>query len=158
MQPSARLHQLRQGADAILVDNAEWLDRLDYIPFLRDVGKHFSVNRMLTMESVKLRLDREQPLSFLEVNYSIMQAYDFVELYKRYGCKLQSCGSDQWGNVVSGIDLGRRMESAQLFGLTTPLITTASGAKMGKTAAGAVWLNAWWQTAGLRICTPGARR
>jgi tyrosyl-tRNA synthetase len=106
------------------------------------VGRHFSVNRMLTMESVKLRLDREQPLSFLEFNYSIMQAYDFVELYKRYGCRLQSSGSDQWGNVVSGIELGRRMEQAQLFGLTTPLITTASGAKMGKTAAGAVWLNA----------------
>ena len=129
-------------SDAILVDNAEWLDKLDYIPFLRDVGRHFSVNRMLTMESVKLRLDREQPLSFLEFNYSIMQAYDFVELYKRYGCRLQSSGSDQWGNVVSGIELGRRMEQAQLFGLTTPLITTASGAKMGKTAAGAVWLNA----------------
>ena len=138
-------HLLKFGdgpSDAILVDNAEWLDKLDYIPFLRDVGKHFSVNRMLTMESVKLRLDREQQLSFLEFNYSIMQAYDFVELYKRYGCKLQSSGSDQWGNVVSGIELGRRMESTQLFGLTTPLITTASGAKMGKTAAGAVWLNA----------------
>ncbi len=138
-------HLLKFGdgpSDAILVDNAEWLDKLDYIPFLRDVGRHFSVNRMLTMESVKLRLDREQPLSFLEFNYSIMQAYDFVELYKRYGCKLQSSGSDQWGNVVSGIELGRRMEQAQLFGLTTPLITTASGAKMGKTAAGAVWLNA----------------
>jgi tyrosyl-tRNA synthetase len=138
-------HLLKFGdglSDAVLVDNAEWLDRLDYIPFLRDVGRHFSVNRMLSMESVKLRLDREQPLSFLEFNYSIMQAYDFVELYKRYGCKLQSSGSDQWGNVVSGIELGRRMESAQLFGLTTPLITTSSGAKMGKTAAGAVWLNA----------------
>ena len=138
-------HLLQFGdgpSDAILVDNAEWLDKLDYIPFLRDVGRHFSVNRMLTMESVKLRLDREQPLSFLEFNYSIMQAYDFVELYKRYGCRLQSSGSDQWGNVVSGIELGRRMEQAQLFGLTTPLITTASGAKMGKTAAGAVWLNA----------------
>jgi len=138
-------HLLKFGdgpSDAILVDNAEWLDRLEYIPFLREVGRHFSVNRMLTMESVKLRLDREQPLSFLEFNYSIMQAYDFVELYKRYGCRLQSSGSDQWGNVVSGIELGRRMEQAQLFGLTTPLITTASGAKMGKTAAGAVWLNA----------------
>ena len=138
-------HLLKFGdgpCDAILVDNAEWLDKLDYIPFLRDVGRHFSVNRMLTMESVKLRLDREQPLSFLEFNYSIMQAYDFVELYKRYGCKLQSSGSDQWGNVVSGIELGRRMQSVQLYGLTTPLITTASGAKMGKTAAGAVWLNA----------------
>ena len=127
--------------DALLVDNAEWLDKLDYIPFLRDVGRHFSVNRMLTMDSVKLRLDREQPLSFLEFNYSIMQAYDFVELNKRYGCKLQSSGSDQWGNVVSGIELGRRMAQVQLFGLTTPLLTTASGAKMGKTAAGAVWLN-----------------
>src|SRR6202012_1100846 len=125
-----------------MVDNAEWLDRLEYIPFLREVGKHFSVNRMLTMESVKLRLDREQPLSFLEFNYSLMQSYDFVELNKRCGCRLQSSGSDQWGNVVSGIDLGRRMENVQLFGLTTPLITTASGAKMGKTAAGAVWLNA----------------
>jgi tyrosyl-tRNA synthetase len=138
-------HLLKFGdgpSDAVLVDNAEWLDKLDYIPFLRDVGRHFSVNRMLSMESVKLRLDREQPLSFLEFNYSIMQAYDFVELYKRYGCRLQSSGSDQWGNVVSGIELGRRMESAQLFGLTTPLITTSSGAKMGKTAAGAVWLNA----------------
>src|ERR1700742_5013936 len=138
-------HLLKFGdgpSDAIMVDNAEWLDRLEWIPFLRDVGRHFSVNRMLTMESVKLRLDREQPLSFLEFNYSIMQAYDFVELYKRYGCRLQSSGSDQWGNVVSGIDLGRRMENVQLFGLTTPLITTASGAKMGKTAAGAVWLSA----------------
>jgi tyrosyl-tRNA synthetase len=128
-------------SDAILVDNAEWLDRLEWIPFLRDVGRHFSVNRMLNMESVKLRLEREQPLSFLEFNYSIMQAYDFVELYKRYGCRLQSSGSDQWGNVVSGIDLGHRLANVQLYGLTTPLITTASGAKMGKTAAGAVWLN-----------------
>jgi tyrosyl-tRNA synthetase len=138
-------HLLKFGdgpSDAIMVDNAEWLDKLEYIPFLREVGKHFSVNRMLTMDSVKLRLDREQPLSFLEFNYSLMQAYDFVELYKRYGCRLQSSGSDQWGNVVSGIDLGRRMENVQLMGLTTPLITTASGAKMGKTAAGAVWLNA----------------
>src|SRR6185437_12051874 len=137
-------HLLKFGdgpSDAIMVDNAEWLDQLDYIPFLREVGRHFSVNRMLTMDSVKLRLDREQPLSFLEFNYSIMQAYDFVELHKRYGCRLQSSGSDQWGNVVSGIELGRRMENVQLFGLTTPLITTASGAKMGKTAAGAVWLN-----------------
>ncbi len=137
-------HLLKFGdgpSDAIMVDNADWLDELDYIPFLRDVGRHFSVNRMLTMDSVKIRLDREQPLSFLEFNYSIMQAYDFVELYKRYGCRLQSCGSDQWGNVVSGIDLGRRMESVQLFGLSTPLITTASGAKMGKSVSGAVWLN-----------------
>jgi tyrosyl-tRNA synthetase len=137
-------HLLKFGdgpTDAIMVDNAEWLDKLEYIPFLREVGKHFSVNRMLTMDSVRLRLEREQPMSFLEFNYSIMQAYDFVELNKRYGCRLQSSGSDQWGNVVSGIDLGRRMDGLQLFGLTTPLITTASGAKMGKTAAGAVWLN-----------------
>jgi tyrosyl-tRNA synthetase len=129
-------------SDAIMIDNAEWLDRLEYIPFLREVGRHFSVNRMLTMDSVKIRLEREQALSFLEFNYMVTQAYDFVELYRRYGCRLQSCGSDQWGNVVSGIDLGRRMESVQLFGLSTPLITTSSGAKMGKTAAGAVWLNA----------------
>jgi tyrosyl-tRNA synthetase len=137
-------HLLKFGdgpSDAIMVDNADWLDKLEYIPFLRDVGRHFSVNRMLTMDSVRLRLEREQPMSFLEFNYSLMQAYDFVELNKRYGCKLQSSGSDQWGNVVSGIELGRRMESVQLFGLTTPLITTSSGAKMGKTAAGAVWLN-----------------
>jgi tyrosyl-tRNA synthetase len=137
-------HLLKFGdgpSDAIMVDNAEWLDRLEYIPFLREVGRHFSVNRMLTMDSVKLRLEREQPMSFLEFNYSIMQAYDFVELNKRYGCRLQSSGSDQWGNVVSGLELGRRMGTPQLFGLTTPLITTASGAKMGKTAAGAVWLN-----------------
>jgi tyrosyl-tRNA synthetase len=125
-----------------MIDNAEWLDRLEYIRFLRDIGRHFSVNRMLTMDSVKLRLEREQPMSFLEFNYMVMQAYDFVELYRRYGCRLQSAGSDQWGNIVSGIDLGRRVENVQLFGLTTPLITTASGAKMGKTAAGAVWLNA----------------
>ena len=137
-------HLLKFGdgpSDAIMVDNAEWLDQLDYIPFLREVGRHFSVNRMLTMESVKIRLDREQPLSFLEFNYMVCQAYDFVELHKRYGCRLQSCGSDQWGNVVSGIDLGRRMESVQLFGLSTPLITTSSGAKMGKSVSGAVWLN-----------------
>jgi len=138
-------HLLKFGdgpSDAIMVDNAEWLDRWEYIPFLREVGRHFSVNRMLTMDSVKLRLERDQPLSFLEFNYSIMQAYDFVELNKRYGCKLQSSGSDQWGNIVSGIELGRRMAGLQLFGLTTPLITTSSGAKMGKTATGAVWLNA----------------
>ncbi len=131
-------HLLKFGSgqsDAIMVDNAEWLDKLEYIPFLREVGKHFSVNRMLTMESVKLRLDREQPMSFLEFNYSIMQAYDYVELYKRYGCRLQSSGSDQWGNVVSGIDLGRRMQGVQLFALSTPLITTASGAKMGKSVS-----------------------
>ena len=138
-------HLLKFGdgaSDAIMVDNALWLDRLEYVSFLRDYGRHFSVNRMLTMDSVKIRLEREQPLSFLEFNYSIMQAYDFVELYRRYGCRLQSSGSDQWGNVISGIDLGRRVESMQLFGLTTPLITTSSGAKMGKSVSGAVWLNA----------------
>ncbi|MHA1544610.1 MAG: tyrosine--tRNA ligase [Alphaproteobacteria bacterium] len=127
---------------AILVDNADWLDALDYIPFLREVGKHFTVNKMLTMESVKMRLDREQPLTFLEFNYMILQAYDFVELYKRFGCKVQLGGSDQWGNIVNGIDLGRRMENAELFGLTSPLITTSDGEKMGKTAKGAVWLTA----------------
>lgn len=126
--------------DAIMVDNAEWLDQLAYIPFLRDVGRHFSVNRMLTMDSVKLRLDRDQPLSFLEFNYMILQAYDFGELNKRYGCLAQLGGSDQWGNIVSGIDLGRRMNGLSLYGLTMPLITTASGAKMGKTAKGAIWL------------------
>ena len=137
-------HLLKFGngpSDAIMVDNADWLDKLEYIPFLREIGRHFSVNRMLTMESVKIRLEREQPLSFLEFNYMVSQAYDFVELYRRYGCRLQSCGSDQWGNVVSGIDLGRRVENVQLFGLSTPLITTSSGAKMGKSVAGAVWLN-----------------
>lgn len=142
-------HLLKFGdgpSDAIMVDNAEWLDKLEYIPFLREVGRHFSVNRMLTMESVKIRLEREQALSFLEFNYMVCQAFDYVELYKRYGCRLQSCGSDQWGNVVSGIDLGRRMESVQLFGLSTPLITTSSGAKMGKSVAGAVWLNADMRT------------
>jgi len=128
--------------DAVMVDNAEWLDELKYIPFLRDVGRHFSVNRMLTMDSVRLRLERDQPLSFLEFNYMILQSYDFVELYKRHGCTLQCGGSDQWGNIVSGTDLGRRLAEAELFGLTSPLLTTASGAKMGKTAAGAVWLNA----------------
>ena len=127
--------------DAIMVDNAEWLDKLEYIDFLRDIGRHFSINRMLTMDSVKLRLDRDQPLSFLEFNYMILQAYDFVELFRRYGCRLQGGGSDQWGNIVSGIDLGRRLADAELFGVTSPLITTSSGAKMGKTAAGAVWLN-----------------
>ena len=129
-------------SDAIMVDNAEWLDRLEYVPFLRDIGRHMSVNRMLTMDSVKLRLERDQPLSFLEFNYMILQAYDFVELYRRYGCRLQAGGSDQWGNIVAGIDLGRRLEDAGLFGVTSPLITTSSGAKMGKTASGAVWLNA----------------
>ncbi len=128
--------------DAIEADNADWLDGLEYVPFLRDVGRHFSINRMLTMDSVRLRLDREQPLTFLEFNYMVLQAYDFVELFRRYGCQLQLGGSDQWGNIVSGIDLGRRIEGAELYALTSPLITTASGAKMGKTADGAVWLNA----------------
>ncbi|GAM99585.1 tyrosyl-tRNA synthetase [alpha proteobacterium U9-1i] len=129
-------------SDAILVDNSEWLLKLNYIDFLRDVGRHMSVNRMLTMDSVKLRLEREQPMSFIEFNYMVLQAYDFVELHRRYGCRLQMGGSDQWGNIVNGVDLGRRMDGAELFGLTQPLITTASGAKMGKTAQGAVWLNA----------------
>ena len=130
------------GGNAVMANNADWLNTLNYIDFLRDVGRHFSINRMLSFDSVKLRLDRQQELSFLEFNYMILQAYDFVELYRRYGCVLQMGGSDQWGNVVSGIDLGRRLENAQLFALTAPLITTSSGAKMGKTAAGAVWLNA----------------
>jgi len=130
------------GGNAIMSNNAEWLNTLNYIDFLRDVGRHFSVNRMLSFDSVKLRLERQQELSFLEFNYMILQAYDFVELYKRTGCVLQMGGSDQWGNIVNGIDLGRRMHNAQLFALTAPLITTSSGAKMGKTAAGAVWLNA----------------
>ena len=125
-----------------MVNNADWLNTLNYIDFLRDVGRHFSVNRMLSFDSVKLRLERQQELSFLEFNYMILQAYDFVELHKRTGCVLQMGGSDQWGNIVNGIDLGRRMLNAQLFALTSPLITTSSGAKMGKTAAGAVWLNA----------------
>jgi tyrosyl-tRNA synthetase len=127
---------------ALLVDNAAWLDELRYIPFLRDFGTHFTINRMLTFDSVKLRLDREQPLTLLEFNYMVMQAYDFLELARRQGCRLQMGGSDQWGNIVNGVELGRRIEGLQLFGLTTPLITTASGAKMGKTAAGAVWLDA----------------
>ncbi|HEY8247606.1 MAG TPA: tyrosine--tRNA ligase [Hyphomicrobium sp.] len=127
--------------DAVMVDNAEWLSRLNYIAFLRDVGRHFSVNRMLTMDSAKMRLDREQELSFIEFNYMLLQAYDFVELARRYECKLQMGGSDQWGNIVTGIDLGRRMGTPQLYALTCPLLTTASGAKMGKTAAGAIWLN-----------------
>ena len=130
------------GGAAVMANNADWLNSLNYIDFLRDVGRHFSVNRMLSFDSVKLRLDRQQELSFLEFNYMILQAYDFVELYKRERCVLQMGGSDQWGNIVSGIDLGRRMMNAQLFALTAPLITTSSGAKMGKTAAGAVWLNA----------------
>ncbi len=127
---------------ALLVDNADWLDALDYVPFLRDIGPHFTINRMLTFDSVKLRLDREQPLTFLEFNYMILQAYDFLELSRRAGCRLQLGGSDQWGNIVNGIDLARRVSGAELFGVTTPLVTTADGAKMGKTAAGAVWLNA----------------
>jgi tyrosyl-tRNA synthetase len=130
------------GGNAVMSNNADWLNKLNYIDFLRDVGRHFSVNRMLSFDSVKLRLDRQQELSFLEFNYMVLQAYDFVELNKRYGCILQMGGSDQWGNIVNGIDLGRRMLNAQLFALTAPLITTSSGAKMGKTAAGAVWLNA----------------
>jgi tyrosyl-tRNA synthetase len=128
--------------DAIMANNADWLGSLNYIDFLRDVGRHFSINRMLSFDSVKLRLERQQELSFLEFNYMILQAYDFLELYKRHGCVLQMGGSDQWGNIINGIDLGRRAASAQLFALTSPLITTSSGAKMGKTAAGAVWLNA----------------
>jgi tyrosyl-tRNA synthetase len=132
---------------AMLVDNAEWLDRLAYIPFLRDFGTHFTINRMLTFDSVQLRLEREQPLTLLEFNYMVMQAYDFLELSRRYGLRLQMGGSDQWGNIVNGVELGRRIDATHLFGLTTPLITTAAGQKMGKTAAGAVWLDA-------ERCTP----
>ena len=128
--------------DAIMVDNAEWLDKLEYIPFLREIGQHFSINRMLSFDSVKLRLDREQSLSFLEFNYMILQGYDFLELARRRACRLQMGGSDQWGNIVNGIELTRRVAGEQVFGLTTPLITTADGGKMGKTAKGAVWLNA----------------
>src|SRR5213078_4726245 len=127
---------------AVMADNAEWLTKLNWIEMLRDVGRHFSVNRMLTMDSVKLRLEREQEMSFIEFNYMVCQAYDFVELSRRAGCRLQMGGSDQWGNIVNGVDLGRRMGTPQLYALTTPLLTTASGAKMGKTAQGAVWLNA----------------
>ena len=126
---------------AIMANNDDWLGGLQYIAFLRDVGRHFTINRMLTMDSVRTRLEREQPLTFLEFNYMIMQGYDFVELFKRHTCTLQMGGSDQWGNIVQGVELGRRMHEAQLFGLTSPLITTSSGAKMGKTASGAVWLN-----------------
>jgi tyrosyl-tRNA synthetase len=140
------------GGNAVMANNADWLNTLNYIDFLRDVGRHFSINRMLAFDSVKLRLERQQELSFLEFNYMILQAYDFVELHRRYGCILQMGGSDQWGNIVNGIDLGRRLHNAQLFALTSPLITTSSGAKMGKTAAGAVWLdprmtsqNDFWQ-------------
>jgi tyrosyl-tRNA synthetase len=130
------------GNAALMANNADWLDALAYIPFLRDVGRHFTINKMLTFDSVKLRLDREQPLTFLEFNYMILQAYDFAELHKRNGCILQMGGSDQWGNIVNGIDLGRRLLNADLFALTTPLLTTASGQKMGKSESGAVWLNA----------------
>jgi tyrosyl-tRNA synthetase len=129
-------------ADAILVDNADWLDALDYIPFLREIGPHFTINRMLTFDSVRLRLEREQPLTFLEFNYMILQAYDFLELSRRAKCRLQLGGSDQWGNIVNGIELARRVDGSQLYGLTAPLITTADGGKMGKTEKGAVWLNA----------------
>jgi tyrosyl-tRNA synthetase len=128
--------------DAVMTNNALWLDTLSYIPFLRDFGQHFSVNRMLSQDSVKLRLDREQPLSFLEFNYMVLQAYDFAELNRRHRCTVQMGGSDQWGNIVTGVELGRRVDGSALFGVTSPLITTAAGAKMGKTAAGAVWLNA----------------
>jgi tyrosyl-tRNA synthetase len=124
-----------------MVDNADWLDNLNYMSFLRDYGRHFSVNRMLGFDSVKLRLDREQPLSFIEFNYMVLQAYDFLELSRRHDCRLQMGGSDQWGNIVNGVELGRRADDRELFGLTTPLITTSSGTKMGKTASGAVWLN-----------------
>ena len=127
---------------AIMANNADWLDRLTYIPFLREVGRHFTINRMLTFDSVKLRLDREQPLTFLEFNYMILQAYDFVELYKRHGCVLQMGGSDQWGNIINGVELGRRMLDAELFALTTPLLLTSAGTKMGKTESGSMWLNA----------------
>ena len=131
-----------RATDAVMVNNADWLDELRYIPLLRDIGRHFSVNRMLTQDSVRLRLERDQPLSFLEFNYMILQSYDFLELARRLGCELQMGGSDQWGNIVAGIELGRRVDSRTLFGLTTPLVTTASGAKMGKSLGGAVWLNA----------------
>ncbi len=127
--------------EAVMIDNAEWLDGLHYIPFLREVGRHFSINRMLTLDAVKQRLDREQSLSFLEFNYMILQAYDFVELYKRVGCRAQFGGSEQWSNIVAGIDIARRMEGVELYGLTSPLVTTADGAKMGKTVDGAVWLH-----------------
>src|SRR4051812_7443664 len=128
-------------SDALMINNADWLDTLEYIPFLREVGRHFTINRMLTFESVKLRLDREQPMTFLEFNYMILQAYDFLELSRRAGCRAQMGGSDQWGNIVNGIELGRRIDGTELYGITTPLITTADGAKMGKTAQGAVWLS-----------------
>jgi tyrosyl-tRNA synthetase len=129
-------------SDALMVNNAEWLDRLSYIPFLRDVGPHFTINRMLTFDSVRLRLEREQPLTFLEFNYMLLQAYDFLELHRRFACRLQMGGQDQWGNIVNGIELVRRLSNESVYGLTCPLITTASGTKMGKTAKGAVWLAA----------------
>ncbi|SDR09026.1 tyrosine--tRNA ligase [Pseudovibrio sp. Tun.PSC04-5.I4] len=128
--------------DALMMDNSDWLMKLNYLDFLRDVGRHFSVNQMIQRDSVKLRLEREQHLSFLEFNYMLLQGYDFVEIYNRTGCRLQMGGSDQWGNILSGVDLGRRMTESNFFALTTPLLTTASGTKMGKTAAGAIWLNA----------------
>ncbi len=138
----SRFVQFGDGpSDAVMVNNADWLDGINYIEFLRDYGRHFSVNRMLSFDSVKLRLDREQPLSFLEFNYMILQAYDFVELARRHDCNMQMGGSDQWGNIINGVELGRRAADMELFGLTCPLLTTASGAKMGKTASGAVWLN-----------------
>ncbi|NNG05711.1 MAG: tyrosine--tRNA ligase, partial [Inquilinus sp.] len=127
---------------ALMANNADWLDALDYVGFLRDIGPHFTINRMLTFDSVKVRLEREHPLTFLEFNYMILQAYDFMELNRRLGCRLQMGGSDQWGNIVNGVELARRVDGKELYGLTTPLITTASGVKMGKTAAGAVWLRA----------------
>ena len=142
-QVFAKFLRFGSGAkDALMIDNAEWLTKLNYLDMLREIGRHFSVNRMLAMDSVKLRLEREHELTFIEFNYMVLQAYDYVELARRYGCNLQMGGSDQWGNIVNGIDLGRRMGTHQLFALTTPLITLASGAKMGKTASGAVWLNA----------------
>lgn len=141
-QVFARYLSYGDGAtDAIMLNNAEWLDSLNYLDFLRDIGRHFSVNRMLSFESVKSRLDREQSLSFLEFNYMILQAYDFLEIHRRYGCLLQMGGSDQWGNIVNGIDLTRRVIDKEIFGLTTPLLTTSDGRKMGKSASGAVWLN-----------------
>jgi len=141
-QVFSKLLTFGEGArDAVLLNNSEWLEALNYIDFLRDYGRHFSVNRMLSQDSVKLRLEREQNLSFIEFNYMVLQAYDFVELHRREGCRLQMGGSDQWGNIVTGIELGRRADGLELFGVTTPLLTTASGAKMGKTADGAVWLN-----------------
>ena len=141
-QVFARFLEFGDGpTDALMVNNADWLDPLEYIPFLREFGPHFSVNRMLAMDSVKLRLDRQQPLSFLEFNYMVLQAYDFLELARRHDCVLQVGGSDQWGNIVNGVELGRRVDNRTLYGLTSPLLTTSSGAKMGKTADGAVWLN-----------------